>query len=540
MSDFSKPLEFTVITDAHYYSKKLGVDTKSYKKFNGKSQKLLKDSEEVITAAFSQIAQKSSEIVLFCGDSTCDGEYESHAEFIELLEALKKCGKRVFAITSTHDYRDEGITYKYTGEVREEIPSAKRSELFDMYRLFGPNEAISVYREGLSYIVELDENYCLFALNSDKDGTGRSGYTAECKAWVEENAKRFKSEGKRMIAITHHPLISPSPFYSLIGKNDMMGGHDEISEWLADLGISLVFSGHSHVHDISYIFSKNNNILYDVSTSALAGYPGYMRQVKIVDDSIIIKSEEITEPVNIKFNGNNLQEHFENQFFGMIRLTLQSAANDIPTFADNVTAISIPSLPIYKYGWLIKPFAKLLNKLTIGTVANWTKAETGLKKEDVKGIKDEKVVDFILDLVMHLYKGDAPYTPDTLQYRITVGLLNIIESLMNVLHINFGKLVKGYDNISDLIIPLLYNKGICDKDAVLPFKPSPADIDKLCNNKYSDTVKRSKKGPFIFAVLILAIIILIPLIPLIAIALGIGFAINSIKYNKEIRSLKNE
>ena len=246
-----KQLDLIVITDAHYYSKKLGVDTESYKKYDAGNQKMVKDSEEVLKAAFAQIAKSSCQNVIFCGDSTCDGDPDSHAEFISLLYALKKCGKRVLAITSTHDFQDSGVTHKYTGAVREEIPAVKREDIPQMYKSFGPDEAVSVFKDGLSYLVDLDETYSIYGLNSDRDGTGRSGYSAEMREWITSTAQQARAQGRKLLAFTHHPLISPSPFYSLIGKNDMMGGHNEIREILADNGISLVFTGHSHVHDIS-------------------------------------------------------------------------------------------------------------------------------------------------------------------------------------------------------------------------------------------------------------------------------------------------
>ena len=50
-----QPLTVTVITDTHYYSKKLGTDGKAYEKGNSKSQLLLERAEEVLKAAFEQI-----------------------------------------------------------------------------------------------------------------------------------------------------------------------------------------------------------------------------------------------------------------------------------------------------------------------------------------------------------------------------------------------------------------------------------------------------------------------------------------------------
>lgn len=534
----TKQLDLIVFTDAHYYSKKLGVDTESYKKYDAGNQKMVKDSEEVLKAAFAQIAKSDCKNIIFCGDSTCDGDVDSHAEFASLLHALKKCGKRVLAITSTHDFQDNGITHKYTGPVKEDTPSLKREDIPQLYKDFGPDEAASVFKDGLSYFVNLDDTYSVFALNSDRDGTGRSGYSDEMREWIVTNAQEALSQGRKLLAFTHHPLVSPSPFYSLIGKNDMMGGHKEIRELLADNGISLVFTGHSHVHDISYIFSEKGNVLYDVSTSALAGYPGYFRKVKLVNNTAVITSEHITEPVDITFNGKDLQEHLYNKFFGTIRLTLNAAAKDIPTFADCAVGISIPKRTSYKFGWIIKPVGKLLNKLTVGTVASWTKKETGLNKDDYAHIKDIKVVDFIIDLVMRLYEGDGPYNPETPEYKITVGLMNIIDSILNTIHLPFSKILKGYNSPSELILPLLHNNGICDEKAALPLDATPEIVAKICNNKYKDTVRKSKKGPGIILTLVTLILVSIPLLPLGALIVLTAYLTNRIKYSKEIRGLK--
>lgn len=92
---FEYPLDLIITTDAHYYSPKLGIDTPSYKKYDSTNQKAVKNSPAIISAAFAQIAESNCENVIFCGDATCDGDYDSHVEFIELLYALKKCGKRV-------------------------------------------------------------------------------------------------------------------------------------------------------------------------------------------------------------------------------------------------------------------------------------------------------------------------------------------------------------------------------------------------------------------------------------------------------------
>ena len=175
------PLTVTVLTDTHLYSLKNGFEGKAYDRANSKSQILLAESGEVLDAAFAQIsADKRSDIVLICGDLTSNGDLESHKEMIAKLRRLKESGKRVYVITATHDFRKNGVTSAYRGDEKIEVLTATRDMLFDMYREFGPDEAISVHRESMSYVVQLSDGYRLFALNDDTNKNGKSGFSDEC------------------------------------------------------------------------------------------------------------------------------------------------------------------------------------------------------------------------------------------------------------------------------------------------------------------------------------------------------------------------
>ncbi len=524
-----KTADFIVITDAHYYSKNLGTDSESYRAFNAKAQKTVAKSSDIIKASFEKIKSDPCKNVVFCGDSTCDGEYESHSEFIALLKDLQDNGKNVFAITSTHDYQDDKITYKYTGAVREPIPAPAREELLPMYAPFGYNSAFSTYE--MSYACKVDE-FMVLALNSDKNGNGRSGYSEKHLNWIKEMILTAKKEGREIIAFTHHPLVSPSPLYKLIGKNDMMGEHETIREILADSGLSLIFTGHSHIHDISYIFSKNGNVFYDVSTSALAGYPGFLRKIYFEKNSYKIETEKAFDAEKYSFDSD-----LENQFFGMIKTTLQAAKTDVPLLAECLSAMSIPKKFTYRFGWLIKPLAKILDKITFKTVWKWTKKENGLSKENIEKIKDKKAVDFILELVMLLYSGNAPYSPDTAEYKIAMSLFSIIDSFLKAIGLPFSKIIKGFDSIDQLFEPLLFNSGIDDYNAELPKDATQADVEKICAGKSTEKIT-SKKGRGIATILIILVVIFIPLLPILALLLGAGFLINRIKYSKELSENK--
>ena len=190
-------------------------------------------------------------------------------------------------------------------------------------------------------------------------------------------------------------------------------------------------------------------------------------------------------------------------FFGNIAEMLNAAATDIDRFSKMTDAFSVPGEKVKKFGWIIKPAAKFLNWLTVGRMWKLCKKESGVKKEEIVNIKDRKVVDFILELIQNLYCGDSPYTPDTPEYRITCGVLNILDSFLNTIHLNIGKFLKGADSVRGLVEPLLYNPGPCDANAVLKMDPAPDEN----NHSRPDTVRPSKKGPLVLGLLILAVLL---------------------------------
>lgn len=534
---FKSPLTFTVITDLHYYSSDNGVDTKSYKFADSKSQILMKDSPAVLKTAFAQMARDpESDIVLIGGDTTSNGEFSSHSEFINLCRALKATGKRVYTITATHDYQGDGKTNDYNGDEPVKVDCAKREDLYEMYREFGMDEALSVHRESMSYVVQLADGYRLLALNDDMNLKGASGFSDELFMWIALQIKDARENDQTLITMTHHPLIAPSEFYALIGKNDMMGEHKLRREQLADLGISFIFTGHSHIHDISYMFSQRGNPLYTISTASPVGYPGYYRKVTINpdDDTLDIRTVRCDEEGILSFDGKALPQHLEDQFFGMIRNVITAAATDIDDLAEKVQAFSVKKKLIYKIGWLIKPLAKLFCSLKVGAVAKWTKKETGLSAAEYADIKDERVVDFAITLPMNLYKGDGEYTPDTPYYKITMGLLAIIDSFLETIRMPIGKFLKGTKSIRSMVEPLLYKKGIPSVGAVIPIHPEKDELEKMFPVNDAENIT-SKKGLGILISLIVIIIVLIPFLPLIAILLLAGYLVNYFRYGKKIK-----
>lgn len=528
------PLTLTVLTDIHYYAKETGTSGKAYDIANSKSQLLLAESEEVLATAFEQIASdKRSDIVLISGDITSNGEFESHEGITRMLRDLKSKGKRVFVITATHDFRKEGITNAYRGDEKIQIPAATRDMLFDMYREFGPDQAIAVHRESMSYIVQLCDGYRLFALNDDTNLNGKSGFSDECFQWISDRAKEAREDNQFIIAMTHHPLVAPSPIYEIIGKGDMLGDYKERIEQLADIGVQFIFTGHTHIPNISAYQSEKGNILYDICTASPIGYPGAMRSVTFNPDngSVSVSTDFVNTPEFLKIKGLELRPVLEEQLIGVIRGMIKTAGEDIDRLADMVTSISIKPKVVYKFGWIIKPIFKLLNSLKVGTIAKWTKKETGLKPNDYASIKNVKVVDIISELVLSLFGGESKYPPESPTYKITLGFLSILDSILKTLRIDLKKIIKVKPSLVDLVEPLLYNSKIDSYEAELEIYPY-GNTKKLEWPEKQETVRKSSKG---LPILIVGIILLIGLLPLWLILMLVGFISNQIKYKDKLK-----
>ncbi|WP_178667066.1 metallophosphoesterase [uncultured Eubacterium sp.] len=521
----NEPLKIQFITDTHYFSRKLYSPGKAYDKAESKSQKLIKDTDIAIKAGFDLLCEdKSTDIVVLAGDTTKDGEMESHKEFIEMLRDLKARGKRVYVITATHDFQGDGLADRYVGDKTERIEAVKdRHDLWDMYYEFGPNEAIATHKESMCYVVQLAPGYRLFALNDDTnykpEGESGSGFSDDCMAWILEQLEDAKKNDQYVIAMTHHPMISPSPFYSIIGKGDMQRNHETTREIFADAGLSCMLTGHTHVHDISVITTKKGNKFYDVACGAMVGCPPVMRNVTFDPQNAKIDVDTITikDVPGLDTDGKPFDEYMRGFFFGMIGEVIWAMGNDIDRLAEMTPAFSIPGEKVKKLAWIIKPVGKFLNKLTFKKIWRLCKKECGLKKADIADIADNKVTDFILELVQNLYCGDSPYSPDTREYKLTCGLLNIIDSFLDTIHFSIGKVLKGATSVRSLIEPLLWNSGYCDAMATLPLYPiydddNPAPASAFEEKQFTDTVKKSKKGPLVLLLLILIVLLVLALV----------------------------
>ncbi len=465
-----QPLDLFVLTDTHYYSKKNWVDGDPYAFPPAREQLFRRGSEEILKYVFDCLCAPSTpEIVLISGDLTNNGEVTSHEEVRELLRSLKARGKRVFVTTATHDYRGEGKSYGFDKDNNKvDVPAFVRDDLRAFYREFGMDEAVSVHESTMCYAVELTEEYRLLALNDDK-GYDHAGFTEECFDWIRAQCAEARSKGQFLIAMTHHPVLSPSPLYRLIAPGDLLEDGENRAKQFADLGVPVMFTGHSHIHNVSAVTSDAGNTFYDVSTSALAGFPPNYRRVRFDPDNRTASVATITveDVPGLDLGGMTLSAFTEKQFLGVVTDILESAEKDYETFIRLADGFSLREPKARKLKKVIRPAAKWLNGLTFGKVWKWTKRTNGVTKAEIQPMWERKVVPFAVGLAANLYRGDADLPKDGVEYRVASALLAKVDRLAKPVLPKLAS--KGVDSISEMALPLLHNDGLKDNDLDIVF-----------------------------------------------------------------------
>ncbi len=474
-------MKFAVISDLHYTSTKIMPENPD--------DALLARRYAAETALQKAIEEYGMDTILLTGDLTDHGDRESHNEFIEILRSIKAKGTKVYVLTATHDtyfgkayirklggkdiykshpwndvfFDPETADFKeclkdeykdltedeYTPEL---FPACTHGELWDLYREFGRDDAVSVCDEGSSYCVELDEDTWCIMLNDDFRNVQRCGkspnYPTACYNWINETVKEAKRREKFVFACTHHPIVPPVPAYK-IGGTDMNMRRSFVGHMLADIGINLVFSGHTHFCDIGYMCSDKGNGLYNITTPSLKNYPPQFRTVELDGKNGHIKTEtvDLLFVGNTDFNGKSYKEFLRDDFVSDCRRKTEK--ND-----SALTKIALERNIEYLY-----PLCRFA---------------AGLSKEEYESIRHKKIFDVIMDIVLNMFAGDGEYTPDTPIYKVLMGFAAVLDSIIDAqpFYDVRGKKLCGY-TIGEIIEPMLFNNYIPDGNAEFDFTKKP-------------------------------------------------------------------
>lgn len=462
---------FYHITDVHYYSKKnFACD---YTKLPQPSTQIcILKSEESFKKALSIVENDpDTNTVIITGDLTNHGDSNSHNEVRELLREFTLKGGAPYVVTDTHDYPYFDVyTIDENGEKVPDTPMS-RENVVPTYYPYGRDKGFDIFDgDDTTYIAEILPGLFYIAFGYDltsADGYNDPNFSDELMNWAKKHICVINQKGGTVICGTHWPIVSPSPAYSVVGKGNTFLNGEKFAKELADLGVRLFFSGHTHIQCIKKITSDKGNDLYSVQTSSLPGFPPKMRKITIDTDKKIFDIKTIDMELD-GLGDISFADYTRRGFLGIIEGIPYNMEHDVEAFANTEGGISLPKDLILKHPKAVMFLGRKLNGLTYGKVAKFSRKYHGMTESDYAAVKERRFVDLLFDLVANLYRGNASYSPDSVEYKITLGTIKKIEKLLSVLHIDIKKPLYGY-TLSEFVDPLLCNKGPDDDNLTVNF-----------------------------------------------------------------------
>lgn len=232
----------------------------------------------VLRTFVDEAKANGAQYILLSGDLCTDGTVAQYEHLSKVLAELEKSsGIPIFVTPGNHDFQGDGIV-----------------ESFKQYFAdFGFNEALAVDEKTASYTADLDGGYRLISIDSNDHKTNGADIDKRLTDWIKQQAKQAQSDGKKLIAMMHHPLMEHINFHSLIMPAFIVNNWKYMSGLFADLGIKYCFTGHVHNNDIAMYTSINGNEVYDVTTGTLTSLRPCYRLVTFSDSGVEFKLNEV-------------------------------------------------------------------------------------------------------------------------------------------------------------------------------------------------------------------------------------------------------
>ena len=296
-------MNFAVLSDLHYYPESLTSDCKEWNDYYMVNTKMFAESEAMIRTSIETAMTRNPDLeyILVSGDLTKDGEYEAHTALAAILEEYEeKYDVDFIVINGNHDINQKKASTFANGK-QESTRSLQADEFARVYKNLGYDLAFTRYADdnakianGLSYAVDLKDNngndsYRLIVIDSCKytftpeeaDGQTAGAVTPELMQWVKGLADDATKNGKTPMVMIHHGLSAHMETEPAVMFAFPLDDYMDVAEQFASWGIHYAFTGHLHTDDISSVINDDGDILYDIETASVTGYPCTYREMTI-------------------------------------------------------------------------------------------------------------------------------------------------------------------------------------------------------------------------------------------------------------------
>ena len=237
-------------TDVHYQSADAEDDGAAFQLFVERCDgKVVKYLPQLLDAFMDQVIAEKPTALVLSGDITMNGEKINHKELAEKLHKVQDAGIPVLIIPGNHDINNPNAAV-YFGDEKTSTDSVTPEEFYDIYHMYGYDQAISRDSASLSYVYQLDERNRLLMLDScqyEPKNLVEGRIKAETLVWMDEQLKKAQEDGMQILPIAHHNLLAQSRMYT---TQCAMDNNGEVIDLLQKYKIPLFLSGHLHVQRI--------------------------------------------------------------------------------------------------------------------------------------------------------------------------------------------------------------------------------------------------------------------------------------------------
>ena len=313
------PLQrMAIMSDVHLMAPELLVhEGTAFDNYIANDRKMLAQSGELLDSVTKHVAAYKPQVVLVTGDLTKDGERVSHEMLVaKWLKPMEEQGMRVFVIPGNHDVNNPHAR-AYDGDKAKRTRTVSAGEFAQIYKEYGYGEAIATDSHSLSYVVQLDADTRLIAVDAcgyegndyDKDicVTGGS-IKPETMAFIKQQTEEAHRQGMEVMMMMHHGIVSHFNWQDRVMKEYLVDHWRKKARQIAGTGIKVCFTGHFHSQDISRKYG-----LTDIETGSTVSYPHPYRLIE-VDKSrgtLTVRTERVSNLGSMKGSGETLQQKSE-------------------------------------------------------------------------------------------------------------------------------------------------------------------------------------------------------------------------------------
>ena len=273
-----------VATDLHYLAPEL-TDKGEYftELVNDADGKVMLYIDELVRAFTDQIAAERPDALVLSGDLTFNGETLSHEALAAVLAGVEDAGVPVYVMPGNHDM-NSSMAASFSGDGYEPADSPDEGEFAEIYADFGFSEAMSRDGKSLSYVAQLADGLRLIML--DVNTRSDPGYVLHGTFdWLEQQLEKARSEGQRVIAVSHQNIYPHNSFFT---SGYIIGNGGTLHSLYEEYGVLCNLSGHIHLQH-----TYTDGVLPEIVTSSLAVNPNQYGVLSINGDSCEYRTESV-------------------------------------------------------------------------------------------------------------------------------------------------------------------------------------------------------------------------------------------------------